>query len=110
MGFGGTFVQLGSSTTKLRSEMFMVARANNPLEHFHRELNNSLNPYPNIITFVLIIRQSYVTKLANVAVGRRGRGTKTNAKISNEGLSDDDSEDDRLLGWTFVNPQIKTPL
>ncbi|POM70207.1 Hypothetical protein PHPALM_13386 [Phytophthora palmivora] len=118
-------------------EKDIVARPNNPQEHFHGEQNNSLNPHTNIITLVLIIRsisQSYVTKLANVAVGRRGRGTKTNAKISKygrnkkdydqtgynlpqpidldniEALSDDDSDADRLLVWTFVNPQIKTPL
>ncbi|ETN01854.1 hypothetical protein PPTG_16934 [Phytophthora nicotianae INRA-310] len=47
------------------------------------ELNRSFpTPHPNIATFVNVIRtisQDYVTKLTNVAQGRRSRGNKTNA-------------------------------
>ncbi|KAE8964032.1 hypothetical protein PR001_g29186 [Phytophthora rubi] len=61
----------------------LIARTNNPLERFHRELNRAFpTPHPNIVTFVKIIRtisQNFVAKLANVAQGRRKRGNRSNA-------------------------------
>ncbi|POM80318.1 Hypothetical protein PHPALM_1860 [Phytophthora palmivora] len=62
----------------------LVARTNNLLERFHRELNRAFSPHPSIVTFVSTIRQisqDYVAKLADIATGRRNRGTTTNAKV-----------------------------
>ncbi|KAK1930450.1 hypothetical protein P3T76_014121 [Phytophthora citrophthora] len=71
-----------------RLENSLVARTNNPLERFHLELNRSFpTPHPNIVTFVLTIRtisQDFVTKLSDVAQGRRKRGrnaTQTNRNV-----------------------------
>ncbi|KAJ8575019.1 hypothetical protein ON010_g4194 [Phytophthora cinnamomi] len=65
-------------------ENSLVARTNNPLERFNRELNQAFpSPHPNIATFVRVIRdisQNYVAKLTNVAQGRRRRGNRLNAK------------------------------
>lgn len=35
----------------------LVARTNNPLERFHRELNKAFTDHPNIVTFVSTIRR-----------------------------------------------------
>ncbi|OWY98455.1 hypothetical protein PHMEG_00030778 [Phytophthora megakarya] len=65
----------------------LVARTNNLLERFHRELNRSFpTPHPNIATFVRTIRtisQDFVAKLTDVALGRPKRGNKRNAKTQN---------------------------
>ncbi|KAJ8535238.1 hypothetical protein ON010_g13500 [Phytophthora cinnamomi] len=65
-------------------ENSLVARTNNPLVRFNRELNQAFpSPHPNIATFVRVIRdisQNYVAKLTNVAQGRRRRGNRLNAK------------------------------
>ncbi|POM62789.1 hypothetical protein PHPALM_28012 [Phytophthora palmivora] len=86
----------------------LVARTNNPLERFYRELNRAFSPHPSIVTFVSTIRQisqDNVAKLTDIVTGRRNRGTTTNAKDEFEvpspvdlqqskGLSESESEDD----------------
>jgi hypothetical protein len=81
-------------------ENYLVARTNNPLERFHRELNKAFpTPHPNLVAFVTVIRkisQQYVAKLDNIATGRRKPNTKKNAKTTNKGKKSTSLDKERV--------------
>ncbi|KAE8909486.1 hypothetical protein PF003_g5890 [Phytophthora fragariae] len=64
----------------------LIARTNNPLDRFNRELNSRFpTPHPSMATFVTVIKtisQEYVRRVANVPRGRARRVAREVIQLS----------------------------
>ncbi|ETI44943.1 hypothetical protein F443_10387 [Phytophthora nicotianae P1569] len=83
----------------------LVARTNNPLERFNRELNSRFpSPRPSMATFVGVIKtlsSEYVHRLADVPRGRVRRTTREKIELPvpveiPEDIADDSDDDEPL--------------
>eukprot|EP00644_Phytophthora_capsici_P003990 jgi/Phyca11/108303/e_gw1.15.667.1 len=83
----------------------LIARTNNPLERFNRELNSRFpNPRPSMATFVGVIKtlsSEYVQRLADVPRGRVRRTTREEIELPvpveiPEDIADDSDDDEPL--------------
>ncbi|KAG2874159.1 hypothetical protein PC114_g25433 [Phytophthora cactorum] len=83
----------------------LIARTNNPLERFNRELNSRFpSPRPSVATFVGVVKtlsSEYVQRLADVPHGRVRRAPRERIQLPvpveiPEDIADDSDEDEPL--------------